>query len=66
MYKLHIEEMTCGNCAGQVLKALKDVDAGSKACVDLANRSVIVVSAFPVLEICESLADAGFSAISKY
>lgn len=66
MYKLQIKEMTCSRCASQVLKTLKDVDASAKASVDLANRSVIVISALPVREICKALSDAGFPAMSKY
>jgi copper chaperone len=44
LMELHIDNMACGGCAKSVTKAIQSVDPQAKVDIDLATRTVTVVS----------------------
>lgn len=65
MIKLQVLDMTCGGCAGKVGRAIMAADDEAKFEIDLARRTVLVTTTVPVVEVCASLANAGFPATSQ-
>lgn len=62
MITFHVNDMTCGHCAGLINKALKASDDESKVTVDLERRLVSVVSTESTIEdIRDAIAEAGYT-----
>lgn len=62
MITFHVNDMTCGHCAGVINKALKAIDDESKVTVDLERRLVTVVSTQSSIEdIRDAIAEAGYT-----
>jgi len=60
MYTFEVQDMTCGGCAASVTRAVQRLDAAAKVEVDLAAKSVTVVSGRTLDEVRGAIADAGF------
>ncbi|MCE3261315.1 MAG: Heavy-metal-associated domain [Pseudoduganella sp.] len=65
MFKLHIEDMTCGNCASKVAGAIRDADGAATVQVDMRERLVSVNTILPLQELCDTLADVGYRAVPR-
>jgi len=64
MITYHVNDMTCGHCAGLINKALKAIDDESKVTVDLDRRLVSVVSTQSTIEeIRDAISEAGYTPI---
>lgn len=62
MITFHVNDMTCGHCAGLINNALKAMDDESKVTVDLEHRLVSVVSTQSTIEdIRDAIAEAGYT-----
>lgn len=62
MITFHVNDMTCGHCAGLINKALKAIDDDSKVTIDLERRLVTVVSTQSSIEdIRDAIAEAGYT-----
>ncbi len=62
MITFHVNDMTCGHCAGLINKALKAIDDESKVTVDLERHLVSVVSTQSNSEdIRDAIAEAGYT-----
>lgn len=62
MIAFHVNDMTCGHCAGLINKALKAIEGESKVTVDLERRLVSVVSTQSTIEdIRDAIAEAGYT-----
>jgi copper chaperone len=59
-YQLQVENMSCGHCVGAVTKAVQRIDAGASVDIDLASKSVKVVSMGTLEQIAGAIVDAGF------
>jgi len=65
MITFHVNDMTCGHCAGLINKALKAIDDESKVTIDLERRLVSVVSTQSTIEdIRDAIAEAGYTPTS--
>lgn len=62
MFELHLQDMSCGGCAGKVGRAIKAADEDASFEIDLPRRIVLVNSSLPPESIRAVLADAGFPA----
>ncbi|MBA4491744.1 heavy-metal-associated domain-containing protein [Paracoccus sp. S1E-3] len=63
--KLHVENMTCGGCAGAVSKTLTRLDENAKVSADPASRTVTVETSAAPAEVLKALDAAGFPAVAK-
>ncbi|HWW73525.1 MAG TPA: cation transporter [Duganella sp.] len=63
MYKLQVENMSCGHCVGAVTKAVQAIDAAAKVDVDLATKTVKIDSATPLAQLKSAIADAGYPVV---
>lgn len=62
MITFHVNDMTCGHCAGLINKTLKAIDDESRVTVDLERRLVSVVSTQSTIEeIRDAIAEAGYT-----
>jgi len=62
MIAFHVNDMTCGHCAGLVNKALKAIDDESKVTVDLERRLIFVASTQSTIEdIRDAIVEAGYT-----
>lgn len=58
--QLHIEDMTCGGCAGKVVKAIHSVDPNAQVITDPPTRSVQVTSSAARALLEAALCQAGY------
>lgn len=58
--QFHIEGMTCGGCAGNVVKAVHSVDPDAEVITDPPTRSVQVTSSATRAELEAALCQAGY------
>lgn len=61
MMQFHIQDMTCGGCAGKVVKAIHSVDSSAQVVTDPPTRSVEVTSSATRAELDAALCQAGYS-----
>lgn len=62
MITFHVNDMTCGHCAGLINKTLKAIDDEARVTVDLERRLVSVVSTQSTIEeIRDAIAEAGYT-----
>lgn len=62
MITFHVNDMTCGHCAGLINKALKAMDDESKFTIDVERRLVSVVSTqFTIEDIRDAIVEAGYT-----
>lgn len=58
--RFHIEDMTCGGCAGNVVKAIQSVDPNAEVITDPPTRSVQVTSSATRVQLESALCQAGY------
>ncbi|WP_304528617.1 heavy metal translocating P-type ATPase [Pollutimonas subterranea] len=58
--QFHIEDMTCGGCAGKVVKAIHSVDPNAQVITDPPTRSVQVTSSATSAQLEAALHQAGY------
>lgn len=61
MIEFKVSDMTCGHCASTITKAVKDLDAGAKLDISLAEHRVRVESKVSREELRHAIAEAGYS-----
>ena len=62
MLKLKVDEMSCGQCAATVTKAVEGVSGVEKADIDLAKGEVTVTGNPDVAALIAAIDDAGYPA----
>src|SRR5690606_21471161 len=60
LMRFHIEAMTCGGCAGNVVKAIHSVDPNAEITTDPPTRSVQVTSSATRMQLETALCQAGY------
>lgn len=58
--RFHIEDMTCGGCAGNVVKAIQSVDPNAEVITEPPTRSVQVTSSATRAQLESALCQAGY------
>lgn len=58
--QFHIEAMTCGGCAGKVVKAIHAIDPNAEIVTDPPTRSVRITSSASSVELEAALREAGY------
>jgi len=61
MIAFKVSDMTCGHCAGTITKAVKDLDAGAKLDISLAEHLVRVDSKASREDLQLAIAEAGYT-----
>lgn len=61
MIEFKVPDMTCGHCASTITKAVKDLDAGAKLDISLAEHRVRVDSTASREALQHAIAEAGFT-----
>jgi len=64
MYKLQVENMSCGHCVGSVTKAVQGIDPQAQVQIDLASKRVTVESASALDAISAAIVEAGYPVTS--
>ncbi|WP_050467118.1 heavy-metal-associated domain-containing protein [Herbaspirillum chlorophenolicum] len=59
-----VNDMTCNHCASVITKAVKDVDANARVEIAVADKRVVIDSAFPAQDFSEAIADAGYTPVA--
>ncbi len=60
MMTFNVPGMTCGHCVATVTKAIKTLDPSAEVKVDLARKTVNVVSSAPAPAVAKALEEAGY------
>lgn len=60
MYELQVEGMSCNHCINAVTKAVREVDAGAKVDIVLAEQKVSIASGADLQRIKSAVEDAGY------
>jgi len=61
MIAFKVSDMTCGHCASTITKAVKEVDAGAKLDISLAEHIVRVDSKASREVLQHAIAEAGYT-----
>jgi copper chaperone len=61
MYELQVEGMSCGGCVRSVTKSVQALDAGATVDVDLASKTVCIVSQASLDSVKGAIGDAGYA-----
>ncbi len=61
MIAFRVSDMTCGHCASTITKAVKDLDAGAKLDISLAEHLVRVESKASREDLQHAIAEAGYT-----
>jgi copper chaperone len=61
MIEFKVTDMTCGHCASTITKAVKDLDAGAKLDISLAEHLVRVDSKASREDLQHAIAEAGYT-----
>ncbi len=61
MIEFKVPDMTCGHCASTITKAVKELDAGAKLDISLAEHLVRVDSKASREDLQHAIAEAGFT-----
>lgn len=62
MIEMNLPDMTCGHCAGIVLRACKRIDPDAQVDIDVRARTVKIDSTERAQDFAEELAEAGYPA----
>lgn len=65
MYELNVGDMTCMHCVATIKQAVLEVDAQAKVEVDLAAKTVRIVSVETLDALVCAIEDAGFPVLGK-
>jgi copper chaperone len=63
--ELEVKDMTCGHCAGVIMKAVKDIDAQAKVDIDVATRTVRIESAHVAADFLSAIEEAGYTPAAR-
>ena len=63
--RFSVPGMTCGHCARSVTNAIQGIDPAAQVTVDLAAKSVVVLSNAAPEELRTAIEDAGYEATAK-
>ena len=61
MIEFKVSDMTCGHCASTITKAVKELDAGAKLDISLAEHLVRVDSKASREDLQHAIAEAGYT-----
>jgi len=61
MIEFRVSDMTCGHCASTITKAVRELDAGAKLDISLAEHRVRVESNASREDLQHAIAEAGFT-----
>lgn len=61
MIEFKVSDMTCGHCASTITKAVKDLDAGAKLDISLAEHLVRVDSKASREDLQHAISEAGYT-----
>lgn len=61
MLRYQVEDMSCGHCVQAITQAVRRVDAGAEVNVDLAAKSVEVVTKAESEAVAAAIRDAGYT-----
>ena len=61
MIEFKVTDMTCGHCASTITKAVKDLDAGAKLDISLAEHIVRVDSKASREDLQHAITEAGYT-----
>ena len=61
MIEFKVPDMTCGHCASTITKAVKELDAGAKLDISLAEHRVRVDSKATREALQHAIAEAGYT-----
>jgi copper chaperone len=61
MIEFKVSDMTCGHCASTITKAVKELDAGAKLDISLAEHLVRVESKASREDLQHAIAEAGYT-----
>ncbi len=61
MIEIKVPDMTCGHCASTITKAVKDLDAGAKLDISLAEHLVRVESKASREQLQHAISEAGYT-----
>lgn len=61
MIEFKVSDMTCGHCASTITKAVKELDAGAKLDISLAEHIVRVDSKASREDLQHAIAEAGYT-----
>lgn len=61
MIEFKVPDMTCGHCASTITKAVKELDAGAKLDISLAEHLVRVDSKASREDLQHAIAEAGYT-----
>jgi copper chaperone len=61
MIEFKVTDMTCGHCASTITKAVKELDAGAKLDISLAEHLVRVDSKASREDLQHAIAEAGYT-----
>jgi len=61
MIEFKVSDMTCGHCASTITKAVKDLDAGAKLDISIADHRVRVDSKASREDLQHAIAEAGYT-----
>ncbi len=64
MIELTVNDMTCGHCASNITRAVKDVDAQGRCEIDLATKRVRISSTRPAEEFVAAIEEAGYTPVA--
>ena len=56
-----IEDMTCGHCAGVIIRAVQSLDEAAKLEIDLAAATVRIASQMSAQELAAVIKAAGYT-----
>lgn len=61
MIEFKVTDMTCGHCASTITKAVKELDAGAKLDISLAEHLVRVESRVSREDLQHAISEAGYT-----
>jgi copper chaperone len=61
MVEIAVPDMTCGHCASNIARAVKETDAAARCEIDLAARKVAIASEAQPADFLAAIAEAGYS-----
>lgn len=61
MIEIKVPDMTCGHCASTITKAVKELDAGAKLDISLAEHLVRVDSSVSREDLLHAISEAGYT-----
>ena len=62
MLNLKVPDMTCGDCADVVRRAVRSVDSSATLDIDLASQLVSIMTSADPAEVTQALDAAGYTA----